>query len=176
MVVLALGNEPSDFFEPSFVGAGRDGGQVETPRGRYTWETQDCGGIPGRKGMVGGAIVTPSGERIEWVEPFWNWRDLRKGAAFHWPLGPARVVTVRGVARGRRIDITGEGLSWRARRVGVLRADLLDGTERVLARSRGAQGRLSIRRDADERTIGLVLFLWNSGVLTMTSRFELSVG
>lgn len=168
-------NAESEFLEPSFVGAGRAGGQVDTPRGRYTWETQDWGGIPGRKGMVGGAIVTPSGERIEWVEPFWNWPDLRKGVAFHWPLGAVRVASVREPGRGRKINITGEGLSWRARRVGVLRADLLDGTERVLARSRGAHGRYTIRGDLDERTIGLVLVLINSGVLTMTSRFELSL-
>jgi len=166
-------NAKSEFLEPSYVSTGPYGFQVDTPRGRYTWETQDWGGIPGRKGMVGGAIVTPSGERIEWVEPFWNWRDL---AAFHWPLGPARVASVREPGRGRKINITGEGLTWRARRVGVLRADLLDGTERVLARSRGAHGRSTIRGDLDERTIGLVLFLFNSGVLKMTSRFELSLG
>lgn len=176
MVVLALGSEPADFFEPSYVSTGPYGFQVDTPRGRYTWETQDWGGVPGRKGMVGGAIVTPSGERIEWVEPFWNWRDLRKGAAFHWPLGAVRVASVREPGRGRKINITGEGLSWRARRGGFLWADLLDGTERVLARSRGAHGRYTIRGDLDERTIGLVLFLFNSGVLTMTSRFELSLG
>jgi hypothetical protein len=118
-------------------------------------------------------VETPSQQRYRWVNRFANARELRRGALIDTPGGQLSVASVRHSGRGRTIEISGNGICWRARRTGFMRAELVDDAGRVLAQLRRVR---SIADGAvDEATLGLVLLLVFGGVLTMTSRFELTL-
>jgi hypothetical protein len=138
---------------------------VETPIGVFTLDA------------FVSSVETPSGQRLEYVKAFSNALELRRGARIETPDGVVDVATVRGRAfkRGREIAITGAGLAWTARRSGFMRAVLVDGTGQLLARRKGFGFHTLADGDLDEPTLALVIVLWASGVLTMTSRFEVTL-
>lgn len=138
-------------------------GAIETPAGVFTLHSTSSEQW----------VETPSQQRYRWAKGFSNARELRRGALVDTPDGQLRVASVRRSGRGRAIEISGDGVSWTARRTGFMRAELVDDAGRVLTQLRRVR---SIADGAvDEATLGLVLLLVFGGVLTMTSRFELTL-
>lgn len=138
---------------------------LETPIGVFTVN------------MSGTSVETPSGQRLEYVKAFSNAIELRRGARIETPEALVDVATVRGRAfrRGRNIVITGAGIHWTAKRSGFMRAELVDDQGQLLALATRGGSRTLVDADLGETALGLVILLSSSGVLTMTSRFELTL-